>query len=183
MQQLCLTEGIILLIDVMSAIVPEGFRMRALDGCWKWHFAFINPVRLLNRRTDHLLVKLLPHHLELGPNDHIVIDSCYLFWSLHWLPYIKIKNVAQKSAFFITTAFCSHTDFTVINFHLFYLLPYLMPLDSAEHFPLACVDFGSHKLGSMYFQDLYTDVVKAFLELHKHQTRFLWRNSSFVNCF
>lgn len=48
-----------------------------------------------------------------------------------------------------------------------------MPLDSAEHFPLAYVDFGSHKLGSPYYQYLYTGIVKAFLELHKHQTHFL----------
>lgn len=110
MQQLCLTQDIILLIDVMSAIVPKGFWKRTLDGCEKWHFALISLVRLLNSRTDHLLVKLLPYNLELGPNNHIVID-----FMLHLLvPLLSLlhenRNIAGKSA----------------NFHLFlsFLLPY-----------------------------------------------------------
>lgn len=133
MQQLCLTEDIILLIDVMSAIVPKGFWKRALQGCWKWHFALISPVRLLNRRTDHLLVKLLPHNLELGPNESIVIDFILPFLVPPLTPVHENRTVAEKSALLITTAFCSHTELTVTKLR-FSSSPLLITLPNATGF-------------------------------------------------
>ena len=117
----------------MSAIVPKGFWKRALHGCWKWPFVLISPVRLLNHRTDHLLVKLLPHNLELGPNDHIVMDFILPFFVPPLTPLHANKKVAEKSASFITTAFCSHIDFTVTKLR-FSSSPLLVALSNATRF-------------------------------------------------
>lgn len=90
-------------------------------------------MRLLNRRTDHLLVKLLPHNLELGPNEGIVIDFILPFLVPPLTPVHENRTVAEKSALLITTAFSSHTELIVTKLR-FSSSPLLITLPNATGF-------------------------------------------------
>jgi len=120
MQQFFLSENIILLIDVTSEIVPK---------CWKWHFALISPVIVLNCKTDHLLVKLLLHNLETGPNDHIAVVFMLLPFVHPLIPLYENRNAAEKTTSFLTMAFCSHTRSHCNQFVHLWLVVCLMSVD------------------------------------------------------
>lgn len=173
----------------MSAFVHKGFWRRALDGCRKWHFALISPVRLLNCRTDRLLVKFLPNNLESGSNAHKAI--AFMMPSLVYplTPLHENRNVEEKLASFITAAFSSHTELTIIRFN-FFPSPLVISLFNATGFSRTLsTGFCGFQIAQTVVSVLpiiiiaNIGILKAFLEFGIHQIQFIEREIKNVNCF
>lgn len=138
-------------------------------------------MRLLNCRTDCLLVKLLPHNFELGPSDPTVRDLKLPLLVLQLTPLYENRNFAEQSSPLISASFCSHPELTAIKVR-FCLSLLLITLHNATGFSrtLAIVLCGFwivqmevSVLPGMII--LSIDTLKAFLELHLHRGPFFLR--------